>query len=230
MQGHSSPIRKLSGSQAGWPQPTLPPLGSSWSPTAWGALTWSRGSAEQQRPQHPVRPADHRHVRGRDQEGPQSALEPQGGPPEASGTARSPSSLQAWLLCVPGQLWSPPWPVGGDKGATVSQARGLGFNWDCGWLDPTLKGLLEPDLRQVGSPRPGFKRLCWNRQTPSQQKQLNSYFVHVINHPVAREDGYAGRWPRTLRLSKGYRINETLSQKQNEAPGYFLPSLIVERL
>lgn len=141
-----------------WPQPTLPPLGSSGSPAARaGARTWSRGSAEQ-RPQHRVRP-------GRLQ------ARPGGGPGKVLGAhwihragLRRPQeqpraqSLQAWLLHVQGQLWSPPWPVGGDDGATVSQALGLDFNRGCGWLDRTLKGVCvpEPGLGQVGSPRPGF--------------------------------------------------------------------------
>lgn len=164
-----------------------------------------------------VRPADYWHVRGRDRE---CRSERAGSKGRASRGLRNSPESGAWLLNMPDSFGALPsrWAV--DNGATVWQARGLGFNRGGGWLDPTLTGacLSEPGLRQVGSPRPGFWRPCsGNLQTPSQGKQLNSYFVYDTNHPElgrlnTQEDG-----PGFLRLCKGCRMNETLSQKQNKA-------------
>lgn len=70
-----------------------------------GARTWSRGSAEQQ-PQLRVRTADYGYIREAGPGGRSEVLDPQGGPPDASGTALSPESAglpssRAWEAVEP---------------------------------------------------------------------------------------------------------------------------------
>lgn len=70
-----------------------------------GARTWSRGSAEQQ-PQLRVRTADYGYIREAGPGGRSEVLDPQGGPPDASGTALSPGSAglpssRAWEAVEP---------------------------------------------------------------------------------------------------------------------------------